>query len=32
MLSAQHQQQGQHLHRLAESHVVGQTGAEAQTG
>jgi hypothetical protein len=32
MLSAQHQQQGQYLHGLAESHVVGQAGAQPQAG
>jgi hypothetical protein len=27
-----HQQQRQHLHRLAEAHVVGEAGAQAETG
>ena len=27
-----HQQQRQHLHRLAEAHVVGEAGAQAEAG
>ena len=32
MLPAAHQYQRQHLHRLAQAHVVGQARAEAETG